>query len=157
MKIDNNLDLVLERELDITPEQVFKGYTNPELLRQWFCPKPWSVAEAKIDLKPGGQFLTIMQSPEGDKFPNEGCFLEIIPNKKLVWTNLLLSEFRPAPAIDLMVTCTILLEACNGKTFYKAIASHRNEEERKKHEAMGFQQGWGMAADQLVQLMKSQQ
>lgn len=159
MNIDPKLDLVLEKELDLTPEQVWKGWTTPELLCKWFCPEPWKVTEAEVDLKPGGIFRTAMQSPEGEKYPNLGCFLEVEKNKKLVWTNALLPGFRPAEApvsgADLFLTAFILLEEKNGKTKYTAIARHKNEADRKKHEEMGFHEGWGICADQLQKLMKS--
>lgn len=159
MNIDPKLDLVLEKELDLTPEQVWKGWTTPELLCKWFCPEPWKVTEAEVDLKPGGIFRTVMQSPEGEKYPNLGCFLEVEKNKKLVWTNALLPGFRPAEApvsgADLFLTAFILLEEKKGKTKYTAIARHKNEADRKKHEEMGFHEGWGICADQLQKLMKS--
>ncbi|MEK2688330.1 SRPBCC family protein [Bdellovibrio sp. GT3] len=160
MKINPKLDLVLERTLDITPEESWKGWTTPELLCKWFCPEPWKVTEAEVDLRPGGIFKTVMQSPEGEKFPNAGCFLEVIPNKKLTWTDCLLPDFRPVENIvsgaDLHFTATIMMEAAGGgKTKYTAIAMHRDETDRKKHEDMGFHQGWGICADQLEKLMKS--
>lgn len=51
MNIDPKLDLVLERVLDLTPEQVWKGWTTPEILTKWFCPEPWKTIEAEVDLK----------------------------------------------------------------------------------------------------------
>ncbi|AHZ85442.1 SRPBCC family protein [Bdellovibrio bacteriovorus] len=159
MNIDPKLDLVLERVLDLTPEQVWKGWTTPEILTKWFCPEPWKTIEAEVDLKPGGMFRTVMQSPEGDKYPNVGCFLEVEKNKKLVWTDVLAPGFRPVPAVEsgagFPMTAFILLEEHQGKTKYTAVARHRSEEDLKKHEAMGFHDGWGICADQLVKVMKS--
>lgn len=158
MKIDPKLDLVLERVIDLTPEQVWKGWTTPELLCKWFCPEPWKVTEADVDPKPGGIFRTVMQSPEGEKYPNAGCFLEVEENKKLVWTDALAPGYRPvAPAAEgaFQMTAFILLEEYQGKTKYTAIARHFKEEDVKKHEAMGFHEGWGICADQLEKLMKS--
>lgn len=159
MNIDPKLDLVLERVLDLTPEQVWKGWTTPELICKWFCPEPWKVTEAEVDLKPGGLFRTVMQSPEGEKYPNLGCFLEVERNKKLVWTDALLPGYRPVEVptsgANMFFTAFILLEEQDGKTKYTAIARHKNEADRKKHEEMGFHQGWGICADQLQKLMKS--
>ncbi|MBO9668629.1 MAG: SRPBCC family protein [Bdellovibrio sp.] len=159
MNINPKLDLVLEHTLDITPEQAWRGWTTPGILTKWFCPEPWKTIEAEIDLRPGGKFKTVMQSPEGDKFPNMGCFLEVVPNKKLIWTDCLLPDFRPVAQLEsgagLHFTATIMFEPiAGGKTKYTAIAMHRDEADRKKHEDMGFHQGWSICADQLEKVMK---
>ena len=74
--VDAKLDLILERILDVPVEAAWRAWTTPELIYEWFCPKPWKVVECDIDLKPGGQFRFVMQSPNGKKVPNLGCFLE---------------------------------------------------------------------------------
>nr|WP_295902352.1 SRPBCC family protein [uncultured Bdellovibrio sp.] len=160
MNIDPKLDLVLNRELNISPEAAWRGWTTPELICKWFCPEPWKVTEAQIDLRPGGLFRTVMQSPEGQQFPNVGCILQVEPNRKLVWTDALLPDFRPVATpqsgAGLNFTAFILLEPLpNGRTKYTAICKHKDEADRKKHEEMGFHEGWGICADQLEKLMKS--
>lgn len=158
--IDPKLDLVLERVIEVKPETVWKAWTQAEHLKKWFTPAPWSTADCEIDLRPGGIFHTTMLSPEGDRFPNAGCYLEIIPNKKLVWTSALKAGFRPAakaqnPADDLVFTGMILLEAHAKGTKYTAIVMHSVEADKIKHEQMGFHDGWGAALDQLVAAAKS--
>lgn len=95
-KLNPELDLVLERVVDVPRELVWAAWTTPELLKPWFCPLPWKTVGCEIDLRAGGVFRTVMQSPEGQQFPNIGCYLEIIKNEKLVWTNALEPDFRPA-------------------------------------------------------------
>ena len=157
-QIDPKLDLVLERTLDISAEAAWKGWTTPELICEWFCPKPWKVVECEMDLKPGGRFYFVMQSPEGNKIPNLGCFLEVVQGQKLVWTDSLLPGFRPAAVPEsgagMLFTCLIMFEAVGKQTKYTAIAKHKDEADKKKHEDMGFHEGWGICADQLVELMK---
>ena len=63
-------ELVLERTFDAPPEKVFKAWTTPELLKQWFVPKPWTIVEVQQDLRPGGLSLVVMRSPEGQEFKN---------------------------------------------------------------------------------------
>lgn len=155
--VNPKLDLVLERNANVKPEAVWRAYTEPNLLMQWFCPRPWKTVEAELDLRPGGKFRSVMQSPEGQKFPNEGCFLEVETGKKLVWTSALLPGYRPAPASDnpndMPFTAVVLIESNgNGGTKYTAIAIHRDEAGKKMHEQMGFHEGWGAAFDQLVEL-----
>ncbi|MDQ3232333.1 MAG: SRPBCC family protein [Pseudobdellovibrionaceae bacterium] len=155
-KFNPELDLMLERVVDVKPEIIWKAWTKVEHLKKWFVPAPWTIADCEVDLRPGGIFKTIMQSPEGEKFPNVGCYLEIIENKKLVWTDLLLPGFRPAAKLesgaDLGFTATVLMEPHGKGTKYQAIVMHKNAQDRQRHEEMGFQDGWGKCLDQLVAL-----
>jgi uncharacterized protein YndB with AHSA1/START domain len=153
-----SLDLVLERTIAVSPEQVWAAWTQPELLMQWFTPAPWKTVAVDVDLRPGGRCVTTMESPEGDPYPNAGCYLQVEPNRLLVFTSVMAEDFRPvAPsngAGDLAFTARIEIEASpDGGTNYRAIAMHAQEDACKKHADMGFAEGWGVALDQLVALM----
>jgi uncharacterized protein YndB with AHSA1/START domain len=89
-----------------------------------------------------------MRGPEGQEFRNIGCDLEVVPNKRLVWTDALLPGYRPAE--HAFFTAIIALEPEGKGTRYTATAIHRDEAGRKRHEEMGLHQGWGTAPDQLV-------
>ena len=154
---DPTLDLVLEREVDVPPELVWKAWTTPELLKQWFTPKPWTTPQCELDLRPGGEFRTVMRSPEGEESDNIGCYLEVVPNEKLSWTSTLAGDYRPV-RVDpdgLQMTAIIELQPNgSGGTRYRAIAIHGDVADRKRHEEMGFHEGWGLALDQLVEVAK---
>jgi uncharacterized protein YndB with AHSA1/START domain len=158
-KINPKLDLVLERVVDVPKELVWKAWTTPKHILKWFTPSPWKTIECEIDLRPGGKFYTVMQSPEGQNFPNAGCFLEIVPNKKLVWTAALQPGYRPVKnpenGAGLLFTAVIALESKGKGTKYTATVIHGNEDDMKRHDAMGFRDGWGKALDQLVALIKN--
>lgn len=154
------LDLTFERIVAVPRELIWRAWTTPQHLMPWFCPLPWKTVECDIDLRPGGQFRTVMQSPEGQQFPNLGCYLEIIENQKLVWTNALLPGFRPASPNkekigEFFFTATIALSAHGSGTKYTATVTHADETSREKHAAMGYEQGWGMALEQLVAYSKN--
>lgn len=142
------LDLVLERVVDVPRELVWTAWTKPEHIKHWFVPAPWTIKSCEIDLRPGGVFSTVMLSPEGQEFPNLGCYLEVVPNTRLVFTDALLAGYRPAE--NPFFTAIIELESSGKGTRYKATAIHRDEAGRKKHEDMGFHNGWGTVLDQLV-------
>jgi uncharacterized protein YndB with AHSA1/START domain len=148
IKPDPKLDLVLERVIDVPRELVWAAWTQPKHLYKWFVPLPWTLADCEIDLRPGGIFRFVMRSPEGQEFPHIGCFLEVTPNERLVWTDALLPGYRPSEKP--FFTGVIALEPRGKGTRYLATAIHRDEAGRKQHEEMGFHQGWGMALDQLV-------
>ncbi|MBX3550585.1 MAG: SRPBCC family protein [Xanthobacteraceae bacterium] len=152
-KPDPKFDLVLERDIDVPVELVWKVWTTPEHLKHWFVPKPWSLARCKIDLRPGGEFSSVMLSPEGKEFPNNGCYLEIVPNERLVFTDTLLAGYRPSPKP--FFTAALLLEPRNGGTRYTAIAIHGDEATRKQHEEMGFHDGWGTVVTQMTDYIKA--
>lgn len=154
-EINPKFDLVLQRRVDVPPELVWKAWTEPEHLKHWFTPKPWQTVDCKIDLRPGGVFHTRMRSPEGEEFPGDGCYLEVVPNRKLSWTNALLPGYRPSTESGMPFTAIILMEPDGSGTKYTAIAIHRDEDGRKQHADMGFESGWGTALDQLVAYMKS--
>ncbi len=147
-KTDPKLDLVLERDIDVSRELVWTAWTEPEHLSKWFTPAPWTVTDCQIDLRPGGIFRTVMRSPDGKEFPNLGCYLEVVPLERLVWTDALLPGYRPSETP--FFTAILTLEPRGNGTRYTAIAVHRDEAGRKKHEEMGFHDGWGKALDQLV-------
>lgn len=157
---DPALDLVLEREVDITPEQCFAGWTQPELMTEWFCPRPWKTTEAEVDLRPGGIFRTVMRGPDGPEVSGTGCILEVLPGRKFVWTGALGPGFRPKSREEtanepFLFTGILTFEPTpSGGTRYRALAVHSDEAGRKRHEEMGFHAGWGAALDQLVELMK---
>jgi len=152
---DPRLDLVLERVIDVPRRLVWEAWTKPEHLKEWFCPKPWGVSDCEIDLRPGGIFRTTMRSPEGQEFPNVGCYLEVVPMERLVFTSVLLPGYRPAPPGDLPFTAIVTMEDHGTGTRYVATALHQDEAGRDKHKAMGFHEGWGKALDQLVALVKA--
>lgn len=149
---DAKLDLMLERVIDLTPEKVWAAWTTPNLVMQWFSPRPWETIACEIDLRPGGHFRTVMRSPEGQEFPNTGCYLEVVKNEKLVWTDALQPGFRPNTGG--FMTAMILLEPHPKGCRYRAIALHKDEEGQRQHAEMGFETGWGMALDQMVELMR---
>ena len=153
---DPKLDPKLERVVDVPRELVWKAWTVPQHLMPWFCPLPWKTLECEIDLRPGGKFYTVMQSPEGEKHPDTGCYLDIIPNERLVWTGALLPGYRPADtqSAPFVFTAMLSLEAQGAGTKYTAVVMHSSEDGRKQHEAMGFSQGWSAVLDQLVAYVK---
>lgn len=145
-------ELVICRLIDAPAEKVYRAWTEPALIKEWFCPKPWSIAKVEMDLRVGGRSNIVMRSPEGQEFPNVGVYLEVIPNKKLVFTDAFTGNWEPS-AKPFMVGI-IELEAQGNKTKYTARARHWNKADKEQHEKMGFEQGWGICAEQLEELVK---
>lgn len=145
--------LVLERTLAVPRAKVWRCWTEPALLVQWFCPKPWGVSEAVMELRAGGRFFTHMVGPNCEQVPNEGVYLEVVPGAKLVFTDAFQAGWVPAKPF--MVGEITLADTPDGHTHYVARARHWSAEDKAQHEAMGFQEGWGAAADQLLALAQT--
>jgi uncharacterized protein YndB with AHSA1/START domain len=154
---DPQLDLVLERVVDVPPELVWLAWTSPEHLKKWFTPAPWQTVDCEIDLQPGGVFRTVMRGPEGQQMDNVGCYLQIVPMEKLVWTGALGPGYRPrnSAQFPFLMTAVLMFEKVPQGTKYTALVIHSDEESRRKHEQMGFHHGWGKALEQLVAMAKA--
>jgi len=94
MRIVNDAEIeVQDREFVITrlfnapKELVFKVWTEPEHIKNWWAPKPFVASHAEIDLREGGEYSYVMRSEEGQDFPPyQGKFIEIIQNEKIVYS-----------------------------------------------------------------------
>jgi len=147
-------ELVLELILDAPKEKLYRGWTEPELMKQWFAPKPWTTSHVETDVRPGGASIVVMRSPEGQDYPNPGQYLEVIPNRKLVFTDAFIGDWVPSE--NLFFACELTFEdAGPGKTKYTARARHWKAETMKQHEEMGFIAGWTQCARQLEELAKT--
>lgn len=152
-----NIDLVLQRVIDITPQAAWLAWSDPALLRKWFTPAPWKTVDCVIDLQPGGAFHALMQSPEGEVMRHSGCFLEVHAPHRLVWTTALHAGYQPAPVTEGIqpFTATITLEPVTGGTRYTARLLHRDAADAQAHALLGFYAGWGKALEQLVHAVKA--
>jgi uncharacterized protein YndB with AHSA1/START domain len=146
-------ELVLTRLIDAPRDKVYRAWTDPILLKQWFAPKPYVTPVAELDVRPGGASLVVMRGPDGVDMPNRGTYLEVVPNEKLVFTDAYSEAWVPSRKPFMTVILTFGDEG--GKTRYTARVRHWTVTDREAHEQMGFHQGWGICADQLEALAKT--
>ncbi len=144
---NQNRELVLTRIINAPREKVYRAWTDPEILKQWFVPPPYRVEAAEIDVRPGGSNYILMKGPDGQEMPNHGVYLEVVPNEKIVLTDAYTEAWQPSEKP--FMTAIITFEDQDGKTKYTARALHWTAEDREAHEKMGFHEGWGICADQL--------
>jgi uncharacterized protein YndB with AHSA1/START domain len=149
--INPTLDLVFERFIDAPPRLVWEALTKPEHLKEWYMPKPWGrVSRAVMDVRPGGIFSIDIAGADGQEFPNLGCFLDVVPMERLVWTSMLFPGYRPAVFDDIPITAIVTMEAVGTGTRYVFTALHRDQADFEKNKASGWQEGTEIAVDQLV-------
>lgn len=143
-------ELTISRFIKASPAVVWKAWSTPEHLAKWWIPAPIECQVVKLDLRPGGGFETRMREGEGPFQPHvDGCFLEVVPETRLVFTTVLTEGWRPTEPW-LALTAIITFEAEGDGTRYAARVLHRNAADSRKHEEMGFHEGWGTAIDQLA-------
>jgi uncharacterized protein YndB with AHSA1/START domain len=153
---DPALDFAIERFIDAPPRLVWEALTRPEHLREWYMPKAWGrVARAEMDVRPGGIFSIDIAVGDGREVPNLGCFLDVAPMERLVWTSMLFPGYRPAVFDDIPITAIVTMEPAGAGTRYVFTALHRNEEDFRTNRESGFYQGTEIAVDQLVEHVSS--
>ena len=141
-------ELSVERTLDAPTWALWKAWT--EHLEEWWAPKPWTARIVEQDLRPGGTFVIDMRGPDGDGGPMEGIFLEVSPERRIVFTNAMNGDWNPKDPYPMMIIGYFeFTHLGDGQTGYRAGARHWTAEAMEKHRAMGFEEGWGICADQL--------
>jgi uncharacterized protein YndB with AHSA1/START domain len=141
----------LTRLIDAPCEKVFRAWTDPELLNQWFGPLPYTTPVAELDVRAGGANLIVMCDPEGNAFANRGIYLEVIENERLVFTDAYSTALEPSQ--NPFMTVILTFGAEGGKTRYTARVRHWTVVDREAHEKRGFHEGWGRCADELAALL----
>jgi uncharacterized protein YndB with AHSA1/START domain len=158
MSSTGNLELSVTRTIDAPPETVYRIYT--ERTAEWWVPRPWTTAAVEWDLRAGGRMYTEMRSPEGATDGGEGVFLEVVPGERIVWTNVFKPGWQPQvlsnEGCDFAMIAIITLEPEGSGTRYTACVRHWDEQAVRKHQEMGFEQGWAMCADQLDELAEAE-
>ena len=149
--LETDRDLVLTRLIDAPRAKLYAAWTQPEVLKQWFAPLPYTTPVAELDVRPGGANTITMRGPDGVDMPNHGVYLEVVPNERLVFTDAYAEAWVPSAKPFMTVILTFEEEA--GKTRYTARVRHWTVEDREAHEKMGFHEGWGLCADQLEALV----
>lgn len=141
-------DLVISRVLRAPRAALWRAWSDPALLKEWWCPKPWTTEVLAFDLRPGGAFHTVMRGPEGGVSDNPGSFLEVVPQSRLVMTSMLTGGWRPAkPWLGFTAIITMADEGTGSR--YTATVMHPDDETRDQHEKLGFFDGWNTCITQL--------
>ncbi len=147
-------DLTILRLINAPPSRVWRAWAMPEHLAKWWIPAPLACQVVRLDLRPGGGFETRMREGDGPWQPHlDACFLEVVPERRLVFTTCLSAGWRPA-APWLALTAIITLEAEGTGTRYSAQALHRSADDSRKHAELGFHDGWATAIAQLAELVE---
>lgn len=141
-------DLIITRALRAPRAALWRAWSEPELLKEWWCPKPWTTEVLAFDLRPGGAFHTVMRGPDSGISDNPGCFLDVVPQSRIVITSMLTAGWRPNKPW-LGMTAIITMEDEGAGSRYTARVMHPDDAAREQHEKLGFFDGWGTVITQL--------
>ena len=149
-------DLAISRHMSATPDQLWRIWSDPTLLAEWWCPKPWWTEVKAFDFRPGGVFHTELHGPDGEVHSLPGLFLELVPRQRMVFTTVLTEGWRPAAPHPMAMTGIFTMRPDGAGTFYEAKAIHADADTAKQHADMGFAEGWGAVAEQMEALARTQ-
>ena len=150
------LDFAIERFIDAPVRLVWEALTKPEHVKVWYMPRAWGrVARTEMDVRPGGIFSIDIVTGDGQESPNLGCFLDVVPMERLVWTSMLFPGYRPAVFDDIPITAIMTMKSEGAGTRYVFTGLHRDEADFEKNKALGWQEGTEIAVDQFVAHVKS--
>ena len=151
---DPELDLAISRVIRAPRRELWDAWTDPRSLEQWWVPAPGLCKVLTLELRAGGSYLTQYREGTGKPFrPHiDGFFLAVDPTERIVFTDTLTGGWRPSKRP--FMTAVISFRDHPGGSEYHAYAMHRSAADRKKHDDMGFQDGWGTVADQLAKLVE---
>jgi len=142
--------MVITRVFDAPRELVWKAWTDPKYVMQWWGPKGFSCPTCKIDFRVGGKFLISMKSPDGQEFYNGGEYHEIVPHEKIV-SSMYFADANgnkveaaelgiEHKAIENAYDVTLFEDLGNGKTKLTFIGNETAEEAKSSGQAEGWNQ-----------------
>lgn len=151
-----DLDLGIERIIRAPRKAIWDAWTDPASLARWWVPAPTLCRVDRLEVRPGGAFVTRM-SEDGVTFvPHlDACFVVVEEFERIVFTNTLDCQWRPANPAPVAMTAEIVLADHADGTDYRMIARHGDPATKERHAEMGFADGWGTVADQLIQFMEN--
>lgn len=146
-----DLDLTLERVIRAPRDAVWDAWTDPSRLERWWVPAPTVCRVDRLEVRPGGGFVTRM-SEDGVRFvPHlDATFLVVDDRERIVFTNAIDSAWRPALAAPVLMTAEITLSDRPDGTDYRVVVRHGDPAARARHEELGFVEGWGSVTEQLA-------
>ncbi|MGW6501993.1 SRPBCC domain-containing protein [Nonomuraea angiospora] len=153
-----DLDLALERIIRAPRATVWRAWTDPSRLERWWVPAPSRCRVDRLDLRPGGAFVTRLSDGGAEFVPHlDACFLAADELERIVFTNAIDSAWRPASPAPVAMTATITLNDHPDGTDYRIVVRHGDPEARAHHEKLGFAEGWGTVTAQLAALTEGGQ
>ncbi len=147
-------EIVIVREFDAPRELVWRAWTEPEHVAQWFGPRGFSTRVEELDLRVDGRSRYVMIGPDGTEYPSHGVFLEVVEFERIVTTDEFGEDVKmpdgSAPPSGI-IQAYDFADAGNGRTRVTLTISHPDAATRRQHEEMGVVGGWNSTLDCLAE------
>ena len=138
--------ILITREFDAPKHLVYKAWTTPELVKRWWHANRGEVTVAEIDLRVGGTWRYVSVTPDGFEVAFHGEYRELVPNERIVSTEVY-EGFPDGEALD-----TLTLTETDGRTTLEVLVEHQSKEHRDAHIESGMEAGMQDAMDLLEQV-----
>ncbi len=148
--LDNGWELGVTRFIAAQPDKVWDVMTNH--MDEWWCPKPWRAVFDGLERRAGGVSNCTMYGPDGEVHPHPGFVLAWDEGHRFSFTDAIVGDLMPTGPFMIGIW---EIAADGDGTHYTARARHWDEATAKRHEEMGFTDGWGACADQLKALCEA--
>ena len=150
---DATRDLSIRRIIRAPRAAVWAAWTDAASFAQWWLPAPTRCEIVAFDPRPGGALHTRMSEAGGPFVPHmDACFLEVVKEERIVFTNALSAGWRPAPG-GFMSAVISFADHPEG-TDYRSHVLHKDAADRQTHIDYGFDEGWGSVIGQLAALVE---
>lgn len=145
----SELGLVITRLFDAPRELVFKAWTEPERVAQWWGPRGFTSDVRQLDVRPGGEIIIQMSAPDGGVYPLKGVYQEIVAPERIVFITKTLEDESGNPQLEVIniVTFTDL----GGKTRLTLQARVVKSTPEAAGLLEGMEEGWVQAFDRLAE------
>ena len=146
LDIQPDCEIVAIRLLQQPVAKVYRAWTDPVLLALWWGPIGFTNTFLEYNPEPGGLWRFIMHGPDGNDYPNECVFIDLIEHRCLVWNHLskpffqVVVSFDERPAAQTLLTFKMVFESAEACAKVKLVASGKNEENLDKLEALLYSQ-----------------
>ena len=140
-RLDERPFLEIRRSYPVSPEKVWRAWTDPEALKKWWGPSPGEpVSVADLDVRVGGRYRIVFGGASGTEHEVTGVYQEVVPNRRLAFTWV-----WPRTTPDRESLVTIVFKAAGAGTQIEfRHAGFFDEKVRDNH-----QRGWGTLLDRL--------
>jgi len=139
-------DLVLTRVFDAPREVVFKVWTDPKHVAQWWAPRGFQTTIHEMDVRPGGRWRYAMRGPDGNDYPFDGVFIEVVKPERLVFDGAILGD----PKLGVWTEVTFADD--EGKTKVSVRQAYSFESDATRGAPIGWNQQFDRLVEYLVRL-----
>jgi uncharacterized protein YndB with AHSA1/START domain len=157
-------DFLITRVFAAPREMVWKAWTDPKALAQWWGPRKLTTTVEQMDVRPGGAYKFVMQIPDGPRYPMKGIYREVVEPERIVytvdtsehppeWHEMILKNLPPGSPLKRVGSGfhTITFAEQDGKTRVTIRATFESTDLRNAFTRMGMTTGWSQSLDKLAE------